>query len=126
MVGALIIALQLAAGQVPELAPGTTYDPKIPTLVKVLGHNFGERITTPEEIPVYLRALNQAAPDRTMLVEYARSYEDRPLWLFVFGRAERIAALDRLKADRKRRADPRGLSTADADRLLRDLPIVTW
>ena len=126
MVGALILALQLAAGQVPQLAPGTTYDPKIPTLVKVLGHDFGERITTPEEIPVFLRALNQAAPDRTMLVEYARSYEDRPLWLFVIAAPERIAALERFKADRRRLADPRGLSTADADRLLRDLPIVTW
>ena len=36
-----------------------------------------------------------------------------------------IAQLDRLKADRRRLADPRGLSGGDADRLIRDLPIVT-
>ena len=48
------------------------YDPKIPTIKQVLGHDYGEKITTPEEIPIYLRALNQAAPDRTRLTEYAR------------------------------------------------------
>jgi hypothetical protein len=32
----------------------------------------------------------------------------------------RIAELDRVKADLRRLADPRGLSQADADRLLRD------
>src|SRR5437867_11703072 len=103
-----VIAIQLAAA-VPELAPGARYDPKIPTIKQVLGYDYGEKITTPEELPVYLRALNQAAPDRTRLNEYARSWEGRPLWLFVIGAPERIAALDRVKADLRRLADPRGL-----------------
>ena len=78
-----LLALQVAAAPAAALAPGAVYDPKIPTIKQVLGHDYGEKITTPEEIPIYLRALNQAAPDRTRLTEYARSWEGRPLWLFV-------------------------------------------
>ena len=69
------------------------------------------RSRSPEQVATYLRALAQAAPDRTRLIEYARTWEGRPLWLFVVGSPERIAQLDQVKADIKRLADPRGLST---------------
>ena len=39
----------LAADRPTALAPGTTYDPKIPTLKAVLGYDTGERITPPED-----------------------------------------------------------------------------
>jgi hypothetical protein len=120
-----LFAVQLAAAPA-ELAPGAVYDPTIPTIKQVLGHDYGERITTPEEIPVYLRALNQAAPERTRLTEYARTWEGRPLWLFVIASPARLAALDSVKADLRRLADPRGLSPGDGDRLVRSLPAVTW
>jgi hypothetical protein len=126
MRSAWVLALQVAAASPPELAPGVRYDTAIPTIEQVLGHKSGEKITTPEEIPIYLRALHQAAPDRTRLTEYARSWEDRPLWLFVIGAPQRIAQLDRVKADLRRLADPRGVSRADSDRLVRELPVVTW
>jgi hypothetical protein len=126
MLSAIIIAAALAASPVPELAPGAKYDPKVPTIKQVLGHEPGEIITPPDEIATYLRALNQAAPDRTRLVEYARTWEGRPLWLFIVGSAERIARLEQVKADLRRIADPRGLGQADADRLVRELPVVTW
>ena len=116
-----------AAQPAPEpFWPGAQYDPKIPTLQQVIGHAPGEEITSPEQVATYLRALNQAAPDRTRLVEYARSWEGRPLWLFVVGNPQRIGALDQVKADIKRLADPRGLAAADADRLVGTLPVVVW
>jgi hypothetical protein len=119
--------IMLAAQPAPEpFWPGAQYDPKIPTLQQVVGHAPGEEITSPEQVATYLRALNQAAPDRTRLVEYARSWEGRPLWLFVIGNAQRIGALDQVKADIKRLADPRGLAAADADRLVGTLPVVVW
>ena len=126
MLLSLLLALQIAAAPVPELAPGAKYDSKIPTIKQVLGHEPGEVITPPEDIPTYLRALNQAAPDRTRLLEYARSWEGRPLWLFIIGSADRIAKLDQVKADIQRFADPRKVSTADGDRLARELPVVVW
>jgi len=128
------IALALAApaltmsAQSPEPAfwPGATYDPAIPTLKQVVGHEPGQEITAPPQVGDYLQALTKAAPARTRLVEYARSWEGRPLWLLAIGSPDRIARLDQLKGDLQRLADPRGLSNAEADRLIRELPVVVW
>ena len=127
----LVLALSLAApttAQTPEPAfwPGAKYDPAIPTLRQVVGHDPGQAITAPPQVGDYLQALTKAAPTRTRLVEYARSWEGRPLWLLAIGSPERIAKLDQVKADLQRLADPRRLSGSDADRLVRELPVVVW
>ena len=106
--------------------PGAQYDARIPTLRQVVGHDHGDEISSPDQIGAYLRALAQAAPERTRLVEYARSWEGRPLWLLVVGNADRIAKLDQVKADIRRMADPRGLTGAEAERLVATLPVVVW
>jgi hypothetical protein len=116
----------LRAQSLPELAPGTKYDPKIPTLRSVAGHEPGERITTPEQIARYVGALAAAAPERTRLVQYARTWEGRPLHLLVVGSPERIASLEAIKADLKKLADPRTLRAGEADALIARLPVVTW
>ncbi len=112
--------------QEPPLWPGAKYDPAIPTITQVLGHDHGEVITPPEGVAQYLQALQKAAPTRTRLVEYARTWEGRPLWLFVIGSADRIAKLDRVKADLRRLADPRSVTPAESERLVRELPVVVW
>jgi hypothetical protein len=123
-VGALIVTV---AAQVPEaIWPGARYDAAIPTLKQVQGHESGDEITSPEGIGTYLQALTKAAPTRTRLFQYARSWEGRPLWLLVVGSADRIGRLDQVKRDLQRLADPRTLSSGDADRLVRELPVVTW
>jgi hypothetical protein len=114
------------AQQVEPIWPGAKYDPAIPTIRQILGHDTGMEITPPDQIGDYLQALAKAAPTRTRLVEYARSFEGRPLWLMVIGSAGRIAALDAIKRDLQRLADPRGLAPAEADRLVKELPVVTW
>jgi hypothetical protein len=119
----IVCAAPAAAG---ELFPGVTYDAAIPRLAAVVGHASGDEITSPEGIVLYLRELHRAAPERTRLVEYARSWEGRPLHLLVIGAPERIAALDSVKADLARFADPRGLAAADVEALVGRLPVVTW
>ena len=89
---ALLLWATTASAQV--LWPNVTYDPAIPTLKSVVGHDHGEAISTPEQIGRYLEALDKAAPDRTRLVHYATSWEGRPLHYLVVGSAERIAKLD--------------------------------
>ena len=108
----------------PELWPGTTYDPKIPTLRAVLGYDHGERITPPEDVERYLRALAAAAPDRTRLTEYARSWQNRPLWLFVVGSREHMGRLDAIRTSRKELANPR-LASSDVDGVIRNQPVIT-
>jgi len=111
--------------QAQPLSPGTRYDPEIPTLQQVLGYDFGERITPPEDVPRYLEALAAAAPDRTRLLEYARSWQNRPLWLFVVGSRERMARFDEIRAGRRQLADPRNASPAGIERLVKEQPVIT-
>ncbi len=121
---ALATVIQVSP-QVQELVPGTVYDPDIPTLEEVVGHDFGEVVTAPDDVIRYIEALADAAPDRTHLIPYAESWEGRPLVMLVIGSAERMARLDEVKADIARFADPRGLSDDEMEALLADLPVVT-
>lgn len=109
-----------------ELWPGTRYDPKIPTLKAALGWDHGEEISSPEAITAYLQALHAAAPDRTHLIEYARSWENRPLHVLVVGSPARIAQLETIKQGMQRLGDPRGVPQAELDRLVREMPVITW
>jgi hypothetical protein len=120
------LSVGLAAAAQQPLAPGARYDPKIPTLRQVLGFDVGERITSPEEITQYLKALQAAAPDRTRLIEYARTWEGRPLHVLVVGSPEHLANLDEVKRGLRKLADPRGLAAAEAEQLVKTLPVVVW
>jgi len=56
--------LALAVASSLELSPGTRYDPAVPTLKQVVGHEVGGQISSPDQIAAYLEALAAAAPDR--------------------------------------------------------------
>lgn len=106
--------------------PGADYDPDIPTLQEVVGHAPGERLTNSADAQRYLRALAEAAPERTRLVEYARSWQGRPLTYLLIATPERIAALGDIRSDIQRLAHPRDLDDAAARRLIDRLPAVVW
>ncbi len=119
----LLCLLSLSASaQKPEFAPGVKYDAKIPTLKQVTGYDFAERVTPPEEIIRYLKALHEAAPDRTKLVKYAETWERRELWALIVATPERIKQLDQIKAGLKQLANP--TASTDVARLARELPVV--
>lgn len=127
-VAAAVVAIALAvplAATAQDLAPGTRYDPAIPALDQVAGHDFGEQITPPDQVIRYMEALAAAAPERARLFRYAESWEGRPLVMMVIGSPERIARLDEVKADLARLAHPGELSEADAQALLARAPVVT-
>ena len=121
---ALLATLQIPA-PTQELMPGTQYDPDIPTLQQVVGHDFREEVTPPDDVVRYMEALAEAAPDRTHLIRYAESWEGRPLIMLVIASPSRISQLDQVKADLARLAYPEGLSDSEADALLERLPVVT-
>lgn len=92
----------LAAAAMPAQAQSfveTQTDPEIPTLTETVGHAPGARITSPEEMLTYLRALAEAAPERAKLVQYATSWEGRPLHYLVLTAPENMARLDAIRAD---------------------------
>jgi hypothetical protein len=123
----LVLASSLdgqAAWPVPHRAH-VSYDPAIPTPAEVLGHDPAAAITPPDGLVRYFRALADAAPERTRLVQYAESWEGRPLILLAIGSADRMGRIDDVKAGLARLADPRGLSRGEEDRLVAGLPVVT-
>ena len=56
-----------------EMWPDTQYDPSIPTFKQVLGYDVGERISNHAQMMRYFKALQNAAPDRISLHEYAKT-----------------------------------------------------
>lgn len=75
------------------------FDPAIPTLTEVIGHQPGERITSPEETAQYLKELARVAPDRVRMVEYATSWQGRKLHYLVLTAPENMARLGEIQAD---------------------------
>ena len=75
------------------------FDAAIPTLEQVVGHRTGAQVSSPEEAVRYMQALEAAAPDRVRLVEYARSWEGRPLIYAVVTSAANMRRIDAVQAD---------------------------
>ncbi|MEO0423066.1 MAG: M14 metallopeptidase family protein [Pseudomonadota bacterium] len=115
-----------AAQATPADWTNTAYDPRIPTLDAVVGHAVGSEITAPADAVRYVQALAEAAPERTKLVEYARTWEGRPLVYLLVGAPERIREIEAIKADMQRLAYPRSLDQAAAEALIERLPAVVW
>ncbi|RGP40442.1 hypothetical protein BPTFM16_00727 [Altererythrobacter insulae] len=102
LTGALVCAASAFALAGPAQAQSYldgNFDDAIPTLTETVGHEPGTRITSPTESLRYLEALVDAAPDRARLVQYATSWEGRPLHYLVLTAPENMARIDAVKAD---------------------------
>ncbi|MXO92704.1 carboxypeptidase [Erythrobacter arachoides] len=118
LVATVLLALAPASAASAQSFVEGRFDPAVPTLEQVAGHRAGEQITRPEMAIEYLEALAQAAPDRIRLVEYARSWEGRPLVYAIIASPANLARIDTIRADMQRIAGG-GAPGADS------LP-VTW
>ena len=105
--------------------PGADYDPAIPDGEKLLGFELGERTASPAEIVKAYETWAEASP-RATLVEYARSFEGRPLVYMVITSPENQQRLDEIKAGLAKIADPRKADRAERERLVESLPGVAW
>ena len=108
------------------MMPETDFDPAIPTFEQVLGYKAGQRISSHHQMMRYFAALQQAAPERIKVVEYARSWEDRALIYAAIGNQEQISNLQGFADDMQRISDPRNLSRSARDSLLANLPASVW
>ena len=100
-------------------------DPAIPEPGEFLGFPVGQRTATSAQIDAYSRKLAEAS-DRVELVEYGVSFEGRPLVYLVISSPENLARSEEVQDGMARLADPRGLGTAERDRLIAELPAVAW
>lgn len=114
----------------PVLAQSTpldaTYDASVPSMEDFGGYRFGQEMTTADGAVAYLRELAEIAPDRIQVFDYATSWQGRTLVYAVIGRPENIARMDEIQADMARLAYPAGLSDAQAEAIIADLPAIVW
>ena len=109
---AALLPSAVAGAQQFEFYPDARYDPEVPTLEAVVGHAWGDDVSSHAEIERYLTALAEASP-RVRVFEYARSWEGRPLQYLVVASAENLARLDDIREGMQRLAEPRDLPPAD-------------
>jgi len=123
LVFCLSFPLSVAGGF--QYLPGATYDPAVPTLKAVVGHDWGEEITNHEQARRYMDALARSSPN-IRVVTYGETWEGRSLFYAVVGSAERLANLEAIKQDLKRIAFPENLTPETAQAIMQKLPSVLW
>ncbi|MGC8742255.1 MAG: M14 family zinc carboxypeptidase [Verrucomicrobiia bacterium] len=106
--------------------PGAKYDAKIPTVEQLIGFSIGERAVSPEQIYCCLTNWNKSAPEKTMLIKYAESYERRPLFYIVISSSKNIQRLNEIQEKTSRLANPSSLSESEANAIIKDLPATAW
>jgi hypothetical protein len=94
--------------------------PSVPTPKDVLGYHIGapKKLTYTADQQRYFRALEKALPGRVKTTVAGKSEEGREILMVFISSEANLKALEVNRQNLKRLADPRGLSTADAERLI--------
>ncbi|MBI4916460.1 MAG: zinc carboxypeptidase [Acidobacteria bacterium] len=121
----LVLARGLSASFF-EVLPAAAFPADTPQVATVLGHDWGEDVSDPEQVAAYARFLAAAAPARVRLIDLGRSQEGRPLLMLAVSAAEHISRLEAIRADLDRLADPRRVPAAEIDILAARVPVVVW
>src|SRR5690606_13686592 len=114
-----------AAAQHAFSPQGAAYDPAVPTPAAVLGYEIGERFTPHHMIMRYAEQL-AATSRRVRLDTVAHTFEGREVLMAILTSEANQARLEQIKADAKRRMDPRGSSPAEPDAAAARLPSIVW
>jgi zinc carboxypeptidase len=104
--------------------PDADHDPNVTSPSALLGFREGTRPAFTGEIELVLRAW-ETQSDRLQVIEYARTWEGRPLHVAILSSPENMQNLDAIVAQRALLADQRHASAAQ----IRDaaaLPTVAW
>jgi hypothetical protein len=121
--------LALAASILASTGAGAavdTLDPAVPTPRSVLGYEIGAYHTSYLGVVRYAEALARAVPDRVKLVPIGESYERRPMMLLVISSPANLQKVAAIQADIAKLTDPRTISDAEADAIVKRAPAVTW
>jgi hypothetical protein len=99
----------------------------VPSPLAVLGYVPGTlgRLSHVADVNRYFRALDAASP-RVRVFSLGTSDEGREELVAAIGDEAVLARVDEIRAAHARLADPRGLSRAERDRLVRETPPIYW
>lgn len=126
MTATLVCSFTSLANNTTRLWPGSEYNSDIPTFKQILGYEVGEKITNYHDMIRYFKALENAAPNRIKLFEYATTWEGRQLIYMAIGSKENIANLNDFAKNMQRLSDPRETNKTAAQELIDQLPASVW
>jgi Zinc carboxypeptidase len=115
---------QHSFGQVSDsyyLPQNVSYDAKIPTPQQYLGYQVGDWHIQHDALVGYFKKIAELS-NRVQLVEYGRTYENRPLLLMTISSPKNLANIDKIKADHHRLVEPAQSASLDT----KNMPVVVW
>jgi hypothetical protein len=118
---ALLISLQAVHAQsgLDYFLPDEDYLPGIPAPASITGYAVGEWHLTHDKLTAYLSAL-AGVSDRVIMQEYARSWENRPLFHLIITSPANHARLEQIRQEHLKLSDPVLGEGLDID----DMPVV--
>ncbi|QBY04608.1 peptidase [Thalassotalea sp. HSM 43] len=114
----------LPDAEYPSLFSGK-YHQDISKPETVLGFSAGERTATPEQI-TQLVTLWATQSKKAKLVEYARSYEGRPLHYLIVSSEQNLANIDTIKDNISQLGEPKSLAPNKVNELIDSTPGTAW
>ena len=87
--------------------PGNDYLPEIPAPESIIGHPVGEWHLTHDKLTAYMGVLAMQS-DRVIMQEYARSWENRPLFHLIITSEANHARLEQIRQEHLELSDPAG------------------
>ncbi len=121
----LLLSSYAQAAAVPYF-PESEYRQDAATAETLLGHAFGQRISDAAAIEQFFRKLAAEYPEQVKLRPYGNSWQGRPLFYVTLSSAENIARLEHSEAGMRPLADPRKITSGQAEKLLSELPASVW
>jgi hypothetical protein len=105
--------------------PGATYDPAITTPATLLGQPLGSRLVRHAELVAAFRVWGQQSA-RADVAVHSRTYEGRELLRVVITSEANHARMAEIQKNARKLWDPRGLSDAEARRIVDSAPAIAW
>ncbi|KPJ61006.1 MAG: hypothetical protein AMJ46_03180 [Latescibacteria bacterium DG_63] len=107
------------------LLEGIDVDASVPTIEEVLGFEPGTKVASCEQIIVFLKELAESSP-RVSIKKYGMTYEGRELYYATISSEENMRRIEDIRQAISGLADPREVSSSEAERLVRETPAVAW
>lgn len=117
-----VLALGLVGTAQAQAYPDATYDPAVPTLLDIVGHEHGGMVSSAAEISQFMRALAAHDPSRMQVQSYGETWQGRELTYAVISSPQNMARLDAIKANLATLAQGDALPAAQ----LEETPAVVW
>ncbi|WNC68349.1 M14 family metallopeptidase [Thalassotalea nanhaiensis] len=114
----------LAQAEYPNILTGT-YNSAITSPEKFLGFEVGQKTATPEQINTLVNIWAKES-ERASIIEYARTYEGRPLHYLIISSKEHVANIDTIKSNIDKLSTPDDLSNKQVKALIKETPATAW